>query len=96
MYSRADTATFDKSIEFDLAEMKQFDKVKYVEILNQNIGERFHRMDFEQFKYLLEELKPSTTALIVGIFFALVINIGLNFLIVKEDVFGESLRRRFR
>lgn len=96
VFSRADTATFDKSIEFDIATMKQFDARQYVNILNENIGERFHRLDFEQFKYLLEELKPSTTALIVGVLFALIINIGLNFLIVKEDLFGDGFRKRFR
>lgn len=96
VFSRADTATFDKSVEFDLTAMKQFDNAKYVEILNQNIGERFHRLDFEQYKYLLEELKPSTTALIFGIVFALIINLGLNFLIVKEDLFGDGFRKRFR
>lgn len=96
VFSRADTATFDKSIEFDITAMNQFDNAKYVEILDENIGERFHRMDFEQFKYLLEELKPSTTALIVGIIFALIINLGLNFMIVKEDLFGDGFRRRFR
>lgn len=96
VFSRADTATFDKSVEFDIMAMKQFDNAKYVNILDENIGQRFHRLDFEQFKYLVEDLKPSTTALIVGIVFALIINLGLNFFIVREDVFGESLRRRFR
>lgn len=95
VFSRADTATFDKSVEFDIMAMKQFDNAKYVDVLNQNIGERFHRLDFEQFKYLMEELKPSTTALIIGVIFALIINLGLNFWIVKEDLFGDKFRSRF-
>lgn len=93
VFSRADQAVFDKSVEFDVTNMGIFDSTKFVDIIDQNIKERFHRMDFEKFKYLLDDYKPSGTALAVGLIIALLINILMNVFIVKEDVFNEGFSR---
>jgi len=96
VFSRAENAVFEKSIEMDVNNMGVFTPVAFVKIIDTNINERYKRMDFEQFKYLLEDAKPSTNALIIAIVMSLLINLAMSFFIVKQDVFGESnsFRRR--
>jgi hypothetical protein len=93
VFSRADQGVFDKSVEYDVNNMGTFDSRKFVDIVNQNVKERFHRVNFEKFKYLLDDYRPSYKAIFIGLIFALLINIGLNIFIVKQDVFGDENRR---
>ncbi len=90
VFSRADQAVFDKSVEMDIDNMGKFEAKKFVDIVNDNVQNRFKRMSFEKFKYLLDDYKPSFGVLAFGIIFAFIINLGLNFMVVKEDFFGEN------
>lgn len=85
VFSRAEKAVFDKSVEMDVSNMGQFTPTAFVKIIDNNINERFKRIDFEQYQYLLEDVRPSTVALVVALIVALIINLILNYVIIKYD-----------
>lgn len=93
--SRSENKSFDKSIEFDMAQMKKFDTDAFIKILDVNIMQRFNREDFHKYEYLLNEFSPSGIAVVIGLIISLIINIVLGHFAVKEDWFGDEIGKRY-
>lgn len=93
--SRSENKSFDKSIEYDMAQMKVFNTDAFVKIIDENIMKRFNRENFHKYEYLLNEFSPSMLAVSLGLILSLVINIGLGYFAVKEDWFGDEMRSRY-
>lgn len=86
--SRDEHKVFDKSIEFDMAQMGTFDTDKFVKILDDNVMNKFQRENFHKYEYLLNEFTPSGIAVTLGLILSLIINIVVGYFAVKEDWFG--------
>ena len=61
--------------------------------LNKNLG-KFQRRHFKEFSYLTVE--PKTGALIFIYIFALLISIGVNIWVVKNDITDDSIEQNKR
>lgn len=63
--SRADTEVFNKSLEIDLQNAKDFSDDKYLSILDDNLKTRYKRVDFEKkYSFLESDFNPSWTQII--------------------------------
>lgn len=94
--SRSENKSFDKSIEFDMNQMKEFKTDDFIAILDKNIMEKFNREDFHKYEYLLNEFTPSTLAISIGILLSFLINLVMSYYSVREDIFGDETFRRFK
>lgn len=88
--SRSENKSFDKSVEFDIGNLKTFNEDTFLEVLDKNIMERFNRENFEKYSYLMNEFTPSGISIFIGLLASILINITVAFFAIKEDWFGEN------
>lgn len=87
VFARSESQVFDKSIEYDVGNMGQFDAQKFTDIIDKNIKERFKREKWDNYKYLLASYSPSWVAVIVGMLFSLGVNLGLGYAVYRGEFF---------
>lgn len=84
--ARSEYKAFETSLEFDIGNIGKFETDKFTKVLDENIMKRFKREDWHKYEYLLEDFTPSTLAIVLGLLFSFMANLGLSFFFYREQV----------